>query len=50
MKSCLAICDRIYVFYEGKISRMLSGDTLTEDHLVAAMMGMQPEEQEVERS
>ena len=46
----LAICDRIYVFYEGKISRMLSGDTLTEDHLVAAMMGLQPEEQEVERS
>ena len=36
----LTISDRIYVFYEGKISAELSGDDLTEEKMVAAMMGL----------
>ncbi len=36
----LDISDRIYVFYEGNISDVLSGDCKTADRLVAAMMGM----------
>ena len=36
----LDIADRIYVFYEGRISDMLSGERRTAEHLVAAMMGM----------
>jgi ABC-type sugar transport system ATPase subunit len=36
----LEIADRIYVFYEGYVSEMLSGEHKTEEHLVAAMMGM----------
>ena len=36
----LEIADRIYVFYEGYLSDMLSGDNKTEEHLVAAMLGM----------
>jgi len=36
----IGIADRIYVFYEGRISDMLSGERKTEEHLVAAMMGM----------
>jgi len=36
----LDIADRIYVFYEGYVSDMLAGEHKTEEHLVAAMMGM----------
>jgi len=36
----LDISDRIYVFYEGSVSDVLSGDGKTADRLVAAMMGM----------
>jgi len=37
----LGIADRIYVFYDGRISDMLAGERRTAEHLVAAMMGMQ---------
>ncbi len=36
----LDISDRIYVFYEGRISDMLAGASKTPERLVAAMMGM----------
>ncbi|MGI5976644.1 MAG: sugar ABC transporter ATP-binding protein [Candidatus Limivicinus sp.] len=36
----LSISDRIYVFYEGGISAVLQGSSLTAEALVAAMMGM----------
>ena len=36
----LDIADRIYVFYEGRISDMLAGPSKTPERLVAAMMGM----------
>lgn len=36
----LSISDRIYVFYEGCVSAMLSGNNKTPEALVAAMMGM----------
>ena len=40
----LAISDRIYVFYEGRVTAMLHGDSKTPENLVAAMMGMEPGE------
>jgi len=40
----LDIADRIYVFYEGRISDMLTGERRTAEHLVAAMMGMRSDE------
>lgn len=40
----LQICDRIYVFYEGKVSGILSRSEMTEEHLVAAMMGLNEDE------
>jgi ABC-type sugar transport system ATPase subunit len=36
----LEISDRIYVFYEGKISACLRGDERSEERLVAAMLGL----------
>ncbi len=36
----LSISDRIYVFYEGSVSAMLSGNMKTDEKLVAAMMGL----------
>jgi len=36
------VADRIYVFYEGRVSDMLEGERMTEEFLVAAMMGMTP--------
>jgi ABC-type sugar transport system ATPase subunit len=36
----LAISDRIYVFYEGRISACLTGEDRTEERLVAAMLGL----------
>jgi ABC-type sugar transport system ATPase subunit len=36
----LQISDRIYVFYEGRISACLSGEERTEERLVAAMLGL----------
>lgn len=36
----LEISDRIYVFYEGKISAQLVGSDCTEEKLVAAMLGL----------
>jgi ABC-type sugar transport system ATPase subunit len=42
----LDIADRIYVFYEGRISDMLTGERRTAEHLVAAMMGMKSDERD----
>lgn len=39
----LEISDRVYVFYEGKISAQLAGEDRTEEKLVAAMMGLMKE-------
>ncbi|MDR0497152.1 MAG: sugar ABC transporter ATP-binding protein [Treponema sp.] len=36
----LQISDRIYVFYEGRISACLTGEDRTEEKLVAAMLGL----------
>lgn len=36
----LEIADRIYIFYEGKISGILEGEDRVEEKLVAAMMGL----------
>lgn len=36
----LDIADRVYVFYEGRVSGMLSGAAKTPERMVAAMMGM----------
>jgi ABC-type sugar transport system ATPase subunit len=36
----LEISDRIYVFYEGRISACLQGEARTEEQLVAAMLGL----------
>lgn len=36
----LAVCDRIYVFYEGKAVAELSGTQRTEENLVRAMIGV----------
>jgi ribose transport system ATP-binding protein len=38
------IADRIYLFYEGRVSGMLSGTAKTPERLVAAMMGMTREQ------
>lgn len=37
----LEISDRIYIFYEGKISALLEGEDRREEKLVAAMLGIQ---------
>ena len=42
----LDISDRVYVFYEGRISDMLVGPTKTPERLVAAMMGMNAKKEE----
>ncbi len=42
------ISERIYVFYEGKVSAMLAGADKTEAHLVSAMMGIKNDEKEEE--
>ena len=42
----LDISDRIYVFYEGRISAELAGDDRTEEKLVAAMLGIAEGERE----
>jgi len=36
----LQFADRIYVFYEGYVSDMLEGERLSDEHVVAAMMGL----------
>jgi ABC-type sugar transport system ATPase subunit len=36
----LALADRIYVFYEGKIVEELTGDRRTEENLISAMLGV----------
>jgi len=36
----LAISDRIYVFYEGRVTAMLHGESKIPENLVSAMMGM----------
>jgi len=40
----LEIADRVYLFYEGRVSGTLSGATKTPERLVAAMMGMTREQ------
>ncbi len=42
------ISERIYVFYEGKVSAMLAGADKTEARLVSAMMGIKNDEKEEE--
>jgi ribose transport system ATP-binding protein len=34
------LCDRVAVFYRGRIARELSGDTLTPENLISAAMGL----------
>ena len=36
----LSVCNRIYVFYEGKAVDVLTGERRTEENLVRAMIGM----------
>ena len=36
----LDIADRVYLFYEGRVSGMLSGASKTPERMVEAMMGM----------
>ena len=36
----LEIADRIYVFYEGRISALLEGADRAEEKLIAAMLGI----------
>ncbi len=36
----LEVANRIYIFYEGRVSAMLEGENRTEEKLVAAMMGL----------
>jgi len=43
----MEIADRIYVFYEGKISGVLSKEDMTLERIVAAQMGMTSERSEV---
>lgn len=40
----LEIADRIYLFYEGRVSGVLSGTSKTPERLVAAMMGLTREQ------
>ncbi len=40
----LEIADRVYVFYEGRVSGMFSGASKTPERLVAAMMGLTREQ------
>ena len=42
----LELADRVYLFYEGRVSGMLSGASKTPERLVAAMMGMTRENNE----
>ena len=44
----LEISDRIYVFYEGRISAQLAGADRTEEKLVAAMLGLNRKEDDKE--
>ena len=41
----LDISDRIYVFYEGRITSVLSGEMKTAEHIVAAMMDMEQDQE-----
>ena len=41
------IADRVYVFYEGSISAMLSGKNKTKEKMVTAMLGLYELEEEV---
>ena len=43
----LEIADRVYLFYEGRVSGVLSGAAKTPERLVAAMMGMTREQNSV---
>ncbi len=42
----LEIADRVYLFYEGRVSGLLSGASKTPERLVAAMMGLTREQTE----
>jgi ribose transport system ATP-binding protein len=37
------LCHRVAVFYQGRIARQLSGDTLTPERLISAAMGLAPD-------
>ena len=43
----LELADRVYIFYEGRVSGMLSGESKTPERLVAAMMGMKRDQNAV---
>jgi rhamnose transport system ATP-binding protein len=40
----LGLCDRVYVFYEGRVLRQLTGRDLNEQNLTAAILGVSPAE------
>ena len=36
------VCDRVHVFYQGRVNAVLEGDSLNAETLVAACMNLQP--------
>jgi ribose transport system ATP-binding protein len=38
------LCDRVYVFYRGRVRRELAGADLTAENLISASMNLGPEE------
>ncbi|MEM7802492.1 MAG: sugar ABC transporter ATP-binding protein [Chloroflexota bacterium] len=40
LEELIGMCDRVLVFFEGRIKRMLSGEAINEENIVAAAMGM----------
>lgn len=38
------LCHRVAVFYQGRIARLLSGETLTPEQLISAAMGLTPDQ------
>lgn len=43
MDELLEIAQRVYVFYEGRVSGVLQGDSMTQENLVSLMMGIREE-------
>ncbi len=42
LSELVGLCDRVLVLYEGRISRELTGDDITEEHIVSAALGIYP--------
>jgi ribose transport system ATP-binding protein len=36
------VCDRVLIFYQGRLTRILSGDELTKEHITEATIGSEP--------